>query len=121
MTDRILSFQMCNDLQKIGFCGPTTSFYQTDQYFFRVSDLRTESDFNTKVVPCPTISQTLEFIWNSFSTNVEVFVNDNRTFGFIISNIKEDGSRVETGGGMYDSRSQAELEAIETFLYYQTL
>lgn len=122
MTDRILSFQTCLDLEKVGFSSPTTAFYnKADKYFFRASDLMVQSDFKTEVVSCPTISQVLEFTWNSFSTNVEVFVNDDKTFGFILSNIKEDGSRVETGGGMYGSRSEAEVEAIETFLFYQTL
>jgi hypothetical protein len=116
MTNRTVDFRTSRSLKALGFDEPCSAYYDTtnpDTVQHAQQPLFKNSSIDV-LIACPTISQVLDWLWFEKDIHVEVFVNDDRTFGCIVTKFGSNGDRIEDNcSGMYNSRTEAELAAIK--------
>jgi len=119
MTNRVIDFKTSKLLKSLGFEEPCSAYYEegNEDHLANFNKPIFRNFHSSSTITCPTISQVLDWLWFNKDVHIEVFVNDDRTFGVIIARFDSDGKRLEDGyAGMYHSRTEAELAAIKVAL-----
>lgn len=117
MTNRTFDYETCRNLKNLGFNEPCSSYYlvnDSDVVHHLFTSKFLNSEWSDHLITCPTISQVLDWLWFEKSIHVEVFVNDDRTFGYLVTKFSENGDRLDDlYRSMFNSRTDAEIDAVK--------
>ena len=114
MKNEFVPYQQTTELKQLGFDQPCFAVYEDKKWQLVESknSMSYELCLKTDTFPVPTFSQAFRFFREKYGLYSEVFVDDDKTFGFMISSFTEEGVLEKPITRKINSHEEAELKCI---------
>ena len=114
MKNEFVPYQQTTELKQLGFDKPCFAVYEDKKWQLVESknSMSYELCLKTDTFPVPTFSQAFRFFREKYGLYSEVFVDDDKTFGFMISSFTEEGVLEKPITRKINSHEEAELKCL---------
>ena len=114
MKNDFTPYEQAVSLKQLGFDEPCFAVYEDKKWFLVESknSMSYELCLKTDTFPAPTFSQAFRFFREKFGYYANLFVDDDKTFGFMISSFVEEGVLEKPIQRNYSSYEEAELACL---------
>ena len=123
MTKEFIPYQQALDLEKLGFDGDCFAFYNGKFLDFKICDNGgleyPQITVNKDIGQCPNAplyQQAFKWFREKYGLYSEIFVDDNKTFGFLISSFIEEGRLDKPITRQFSSYEEAELGCVRQLI-----
>ena len=118
MNTEFVPYEQAVSLKKLGFSESCFAVYDNQKWFLVESknSMSYELCEKTDVFPVPTFSQAFRWFREKFEYYVDLFVDDDKTFGFMISSFVEEGVLEKPIQRNYSSYEEAELACLKKLI-----
>ena len=113
MDKEFVTYKQSLALKELGFDEPCFGFYIASQLFVTSDSVYNSSDI--PVCKAPLYQQAFKWFREKHGLYTEIFVDDDKTFGFLISSFIEEGrvdKPIHRGFSTYEESEQACLEKL---------
>ena len=114
MKNEFVPYQQTTELKQLGFDQPCFAVYEDKKWQLVESknSMSYELCLKTDTFPVPTFSQAFRFFREKYGYYANLFVDDDKTFGFMISSFVEEGVLEKPIIRKINSHEEAELECL---------
>ena len=91
MKTEFISYEQALALKELGFDEPCFSFYIDVDKFLYTNQKWLDYNLNSKRISAPLYQQAFKWFREKHGLYTEIFVDDDKTFGFLISSFIEEG------------------------------
>jgi hypothetical protein len=114
MEKDFVNYDIALEMKQLGFDEPCFAVYEDKKWFLVESknSMSYESCLKTDTFPAPTFSQAFRWFREKFGYYADLFVDDDKTFGFMISSFVEEGVLEKPIQRNYSSYEEAELACL---------
>jgi len=114
MKNEFVPYEQAVALKQLGFDKPCFAVYEDKKWFLVESknSMSYELCLKTDTFPVPTFSQAFRFFREKYGYYADLFVDDDKTFGFMISSFVEEGVLEKPITRQINSHEEAELKCL---------
>ena len=116
MTKEFIPYEQALALKKLGFDEPCFGYYSEQGNYIleegKVNSNCNKPGMNSRYCTAPTYSQAFRWFREKYGYYYEIFVDDDKTFGFLISYFLEIGRANKPIQRKYATYEEAELECL---------
>ena len=114
MKNEFVPYQQTTELKQLGFDKPCFAVYEDKKWqLVEVKNsIPYESCLKLDVFPAPTFSQAFRWFREKYGYYADLFVDDDKTFGFMISSFTEEGVLEKPITRKINSHEEAELKCL---------
>ena len=114
MKNEFVPYQQTTELKQLGFDQPCFAVYEDKKWQLVESknSMSYELCLKTDTFPVPTFSQAFRWFREKYGYYADLFVDDDKTFGFMISSFVEEGVLEKPITRKINSHEEAELKCL---------
>ena len=114
MKNEFVPYQQTTELKQLGFDQPCFAVYEDKKWQLVESknSMSYELCLKTDTFPVPTFSQAFRWFREKYGYYADLFVDDDKTFGFMISSFTEEGVLEKPITRQINSHEEAELKCL---------
>jgi hypothetical protein len=117
MNKDFVPYQPSFDMKELGFDEPCIgNYFHTKELKIYGGDILRIKNSDMGTVTAPTFSQAFRWFREKYGYYYEIFVDDDKTFGFMISYFIEIGRADKPIQRMYTTYEEAELECLKKLI-----
>ena len=114
MKNEFVPYQQTTELKQLGFDKPCFAVYEDKKW--QLGEVKNSMSYElclkTDTFPVPTFSQAFRFFREKYGLYSDLFVDDDKTFGFMISSFVEEGVLEKPITRKINSHEEAELKCL---------
>ena len=114
MKNEFVPYQQTTEIKQLGFDQPCFAVYEDKKWQLVESknSMSYELCLKTDTFPVPTFSQAFRWFREKYGYYADLFVDDDKTFGFMISSFVEEGVLEKPIIRKINSHEEAELKCL---------
>ena len=123
MENEFVPYEQALELKTLGFDGATSSFWKNNKLVPLPTNgeivafhVNRHSSTNVIWISAPLWQQAFKWFWNTQGLYVEFFVDDDQTFGFLISRFVEEGRMDYPSKRGYSNPEIAEFNCLKALI-----
>ena len=114
MKNEFVPYQQTTELKQLGFDKPCFAVYEDKKW--QLGEVKNSMSYElclkTDTFPVPTFSQAFRWFREKYGYYADLFVDDDKTFGFMISSFVEEGVLEKPITRKINSHEEAELKCL---------
>ena len=114
MKNEFVPYQQTTELKQLGFDKPCFAVYEDKKW--QLVEVKNSMSYElclkTDTFPVPTFSQAFRWFREKYGLYSDLFVDDDKTFGFMISSFVEEGVLEKPITRKINSHEEAELKCL---------
>ena len=114
MKNEFVPYQQTTELKQLGFNKPCFAVYEDKKW--QLGEVKNSMSYElclkTDTFPVPTFSQAFRWFREKYGYYSDIFVDDDKTFGFMISSFTEEGVLEKPIIRQINSHEEAELKCL---------